>query len=283
MPTQALATAEAAALGARPGPAPALFWTDALPGAGRAAFVLGGGEVVAEGPVGGPVSPKVEDAVEVNVPRGPWKSGSPLNALGQLGWRARYRPPNRPGPAYALYTTDAGWWLVRTPGPLQWTEPPLAYRTSTSVPSRLARAVVNLVARPGERVLDPVCGTGVLLVEAARLGCVVEGGDVSEKAVFWARGNLEALGLPGRVELQDALARRGEPADALVGDLPYGKRLAVQDLRPFAEALPRLARRWGLVAHEDLSPLLEAAGHRPHTVLRVPKSAFTRYVHVGGA
>lgn len=285
-PTQALATAEALALGGRVGPAPGLFWFDALPEAGRAAFVLTGGEVVASGPPGGPVSPVTPEATEVQVPKGPWKppGPSPLDQLAQLGWRARYLPSNHPAPSFALYPTPVGWWLVRSSVSLRWTEPALVHRTSTSLPSRLARAVVNLVARQGERVADPVCGTAVLLVEAARLGCAIRGGDTSAKAVWWARHNLAALGLTGQVEVRDALAP-GEvdaPFDAAVGDLPYGMRLAAQELGPFASALARLARRWAFVAPADLRAELAGRGLAVREVLEVPKLTFTRYVHVGG-
>lgn len=283
-PTQALAAAEALALGARPGPAPGLFWADALPEFGRGAFVLTGGEVVAEGPPGGPLAPVLPEVDHVQIPRGPWKvEGSPLDLLAQLGWRARYLPPNHPGPAHALYPTAAGWWLVRTPGSLRWAQPALVRRTSTSLPSRVARAVVNLVARPGERVLDPVCGTGVLLVEAARVGCTATGGDLSPKAAAWAKENLRALGLSATVEARDALARDDGPYDALVADLPYGVRLVAHDLEPFAASLPRRARRWALVANVDLTSSLTAHGTPPRRVLKVPKSTFARYVHVGGA
>ncbi|MCO5169248.1 MAG: methyltransferase domain-containing protein [Planctomycetes bacterium] len=282
--TRALAAAEALALGARPGPAPGLFWADAPPTSG--AFLLGAGEVVAAGPPGGPVTPLVEDAQAVQVPRGPWKvHGSPLDLLATLGWRARYelssRTPTPGRPAFVLYPTLAGWWLVRTTGAPRWTEPALVRRTSTSLPSRLARAVVHLVARPGDRVVDPVCGTGVLLVEAARAGCRAVGGDLSPKAAAWARQNLRALGLEAAVEVRDALSRRDGPFDAVVGDLPYGLRLAPRDLEPFARALPRLGRRWALVANVDLSAALARHARAPRLVLQVPKSTFSRYVHVG--
>lgn len=284
-PTQALATAEALALGGRVGPAPGLFWFDALPPEGRGAFVLTGGEVVASGPPGGPVSPILTEATEVQVPKGPWKpSGpSPLDSLAQLGWRARYLPSNHPEPAFALYPTAVGTWLVRSSVSLRWTEPALLHRTSTSLPSRLARAVVNLVARPGERVADPVCGTGVLLVEAARLGCQVRGGDTSAKAVWWARHNLRALELEGEVEVRDALAGDRDVAfDAAVGDLPYGMGLVAQELSPLVLALSRLGKRWAFVAHADLRAELVTRGVCVREVIEVPKLTFTRYVHVGG-
>lgn len=280
--TRALMTAEAYALGARGEVGPGLLWFDAPPDLSRSAFALVGGEVVAAGPAKGPVSPIIEDAREVHVARGPWKvHHNPLDLLAQLGWPARYQPPGLPG--FQLFATTAGWWLVRTPGWLAWTEPALVYRTSTSLPSRLARAVVNLVARPGERVLDPVCGTGVLLIEAARCGCAVTGGDTSKKAAGSARANLRALGFPPSVSVTDALLPRADaPFDAVVGDLPYGLRLQPVDLTPFARALPALGRRWAIVAHLDLSDPLRAAGYAPRAVIPVPKSSFTRYVHVGG-
>lgn len=283
--TRDLAWAEALALGARPGPAPGLVWADAGAPDG-AAFLLGAGEVVAAGPPGGPVAPVVEDARVVQVPRGPWKArGSPLDLLATLGWRTRYEPSSRAPrpdrPAFVLYPTAAGWWLVRATGAPRWVEPALVHRTSTSLPSRLARAVVNLVARPGDRVLDPVCGTGVLLVEAARRGCRATGGDTSPKAAWRARANLRALGLEATAEVRDALTRDDGPYDAVVGDLPYGLRLAHHDLAPFARALPRLGRRWALVAHLDLSADLSRHGRAPRLVVRVPKSTFCRYVHVG--
>ena len=44
------------------------------------------------------------------------------------------------------------------------------YRTSSSLPARLARALVNLVAPPAQSILDPFCGTGSILLEAGALG-----------------------------------------------------------------------------------------------------------------
>lgn len=183
-----------------------------------------------------------------------------------------------------LYATTERWYLVRAePGPQAFVAPALPFRSSTSTSSQLARAVVNLVCRPGEQALDPVCGTGVLLVEAARIGAIVRGGDTNPKAVAAARQNLETVGVrDAAVREADALAEpTGPPADALVADLPYGRRLVEHDLEPFAAALPRLARRWALVSHVDLEPALRAAGHPPRLRIAVPKPTFTRWVFVG--
>lgn len=59
------------------------------------------------------------------------------------------------------------------------------------LPPKLAQTMLNLAqVAPGDRVLDPFCGTGVVLQEAALLGCDVYGTDISEKMVRYTRDNL---------------------------------------------------------------------------------------------
>ena len=45
---------------------------------------------------------------------------------------------------------------------------------------------------PGMRLLDPCCGAGTILIEAAQIGAVVQGGDCDPDAVTAARANLSA-------------------------------------------------------------------------------------------
>lgn len=64
------------------------------------------------------------------------------------------------------------------------------------LPPKLALMMVNLAGgqHPQERrVLDPFCGTGVILQEAALLGYRVYGTDVSEKMIRYSRDNLNWL------------------------------------------------------------------------------------------
>ncbi|HBP19886.1 MAG TPA: hypothetical protein DEA08_19110 [Planctomycetes bacterium] len=276
---RALARAEAVALGARHEVAPGLYLEPSPCPAGRAAYGVGGGELLGAGQpdaLGG----LLPAGSQVHVLRAPWKvAGNPLELLARIpgGYRIGPRKCGR-----VLYATEAGWYLVREAQPTGYESPTLPHRTSTSTSSQLARAVVNLVARPGERLLDPLCGSGVILVEGARIGCAVSGSDQNAKLVWWARRNLRAVGLSGEVEEADAFAREPAGHDALVADLPYGRRLEPADLAPYASALPRLARRWALIVHHDLRPALEVAGHPPRLTLEVPKPTFVRYVHVGG-
>lgn len=61
------------------------------------------------------------------------------------------------------------------------------------LPPKLARMMVNLTGATSGRVLDPFCGTGVLLQEAALLGFDVYGTDLSEKMVRYSTENLDWL------------------------------------------------------------------------------------------
>ena len=62
------------------------------------------------------------------------------------------------------------------------------------LPPKLAQIMINLAAPAlGARVLDPFCGTGVVLQEAALMGFRVYGTDLSEKMIRYSRDNLNWL------------------------------------------------------------------------------------------
>ncbi len=62
------------------------------------------------------------------------------------------------------------------------------------LPPKLAQIMINLAHPPaGTRILDPFCGTGVILQEAALQGYGVYGSDLSEKMVRYSRENLNWL------------------------------------------------------------------------------------------
>ena len=57
-----------------------------------------------------------------------------------------------------------------------------------SLHPRYARALVNLTrAKRGQRLLDPFCGTGGILLEAASIGLRVSGSDISPEMVEGAK------------------------------------------------------------------------------------------------
>ena len=97
---------------------------------------------------------------------------------------------------------------------------------SMLVPRRRARCLVNLTGvQPGQRFLDPFCGTGALLVEAALIGAEAYGSDIDPVMVAGSRENLRHEALPGHLRCIDArqLVEWGTTFDGIATDIPYGR------------------------------------------------------------
>lgn len=156
------------------------------------------------------------------------------------------------------------------------------YRTSSSLPSRLARAVVNLVSPPAQSILDPFCGIGSILLEAAALGLAAYGLDHNRKMVGMTRRNLAHFGYTAQADPGEA-GRADRAVDAIVTDLPYG-RLLEQDaagLLPILKHLCGLAPQAIYIAEEKITPLLSEAGYGEIRVMGVRKRhGMGRFVHL---
>jgi len=86
----------------------------------------------------------------------------------------------------------------------------------TQKPEALLERLIAACTEPGDRVLDPYCGSGTTLVVARRLGRQAVGIDESARALQIARRRLRAAGYCPReqrvVELEPSSARgRGKP------------------------------------------------------------------------
>ncbi len=91
--------------------------------------------------------------------------------------------------------------------------------------AKLARCMVNLAyARSGETVLDPFCGTGTTVLEAALIGCNAIGTDVQRRMAEGTRRNLTRFGAKAEgIVVADARKLPFTHVDAVVTDPPYGK------------------------------------------------------------
>lgn len=95
-----------------------------------------------------------------------------------------------------------------------------------SMHPRLARCMVNLSeVRVGERLLDPFCGTGGILIEAGLTGVKILGSDVQKWIAEGCKKNLEHYNIKEyEVENMDVgdIGSFGK-VDAVVTDFPYGR------------------------------------------------------------
>ncbi len=88
------------------------------------------------------------------------------------------------------------------------------------LPPKLAQIMINLTGQllpsegePRARILDPFCGTGVILQEAALMGYTVYGTDLAEKMIRYSRDNLNWLAETHHVSF-DWFLREGDAVDA---------------------------------------------------------------------
>jgi len=156
------------------------------------------------------------------------------------------------------------------------------YNISSSLPSRISRALVNLVIPQARTLLDPCCGTGSILLEAQSLGLQAFGGDQNKRMVGMARKNLAHFGYTARVEHADARNCQ-QTADALVTNLPYGRFLEANEAvtRAILERGRKLAPVAIYVTEHDIREWLIAAGYRDITIYPIPKhDGFVRNVHL---
>lgn len=74
------------------------------------------------------------------------------------------------------------------------------------LPPKLAQIIVNLAAGPaspdGRRLLDPFCGSGVILQEAAIMGFRALGSDINSRSVQAAASNMDWLQQQTRLKLK---------------------------------------------------------------------------------
>jgi ribosomal protein L11 methyltransferase len=85
-------------------------------------------------------------------------------------------------------------------------DPGVAFGTGTHPTTQLCLAWLEAHVRPGARVLDYGCGSGILAIAAGRLGASdVTGVDIDEQALAAARVNSAANGVIARYTAPDAL------------------------------------------------------------------------------
>ncbi len=125
-------------------------------------------------------------------------------------------------------------------------------RAGALKPSAAAALVMAADVRAGQRVLDPCCGSGTLLIEAAAKGALVCGGDNDQAAVRAAQINCRAAGVCASLQCwqAEALPLAAASIDRVLCNLPWGRQTqaegALADFyqAAFAEMRRVLAPAW---------------------------------------
>jgi len=146
-----------------------------------------------------------------------------------------------------------------------------------SLHPRIARAMVNLSGAKS-KVVDPFCGTGGLLIEAALVGLPVVGYDIDEKMLLRSEKNFKSLRIDDyRLAKKDATKLKAK-IPIIISDLPYGKMTKTLDYEQiYTEFLKYVKKNCktavlGLSDKMNLNKVFKNANIKP-------KKTFRLYVH----
>ncbi len=113
------------------------------------------------------------------------------------------------------------------------------------LPPKIARSMVNLVplTPEGKTLVDPFCGSGRVLVEAAEIGYKIAGVDIIANQAQDTVENLAALNFSGKIEVLDAthLSDKFSNIDAIVTEPFLGKsKFRPDEIRYIVPGLEKL-------------------------------------------
>jgi len=100
-----------------------------------------------------------------------------------------------------------------------------------SLKPTVAAALLELLdLHAGETLLDPCCGAGTILVEAARRGALVQGGDVDAGAVAATLANAGHAGVALAAEEWDArrLPLPDRSVETIASNLPWDRQVSIE-------------------------------------------------------
>jgi len=128
-------------------------------------------------------------------------------------------------------------------------DPGLAFGTGTHATTALCLEWLDGHLRPGERVVDYGCGSGILALAAVALGAPRAWAfDIDPQALVATRDNAERNGVADRIETCESAAQLPRDADVLLANILAG---------PLCELAPGFAKLMRPGARLVLSGLLE--------------------------
>ncbi|NWW00402.1 THUM2 protein, partial [Machaerirhynchus nigripectus] len=162
----------------------------------------------------------------------------------QCGWRADLRDPDL---EIFVHLNDihsvVGIPLFRLP---------LAnreYIKTAGLRSTVAWAMASLAEiSAGALVLDPMCGLGTILLEAAKEWpeACYWGADISDSQLEGADGNIRTAGLMDKIELLKASVKAlplpSESFDSVISDIPFGKKFKITNDAQIPDILQEMER-----------------------------------------
>lgn len=154
---------------------------------------------------------------------------------------------------------------------------------SHSLHFRVSRALVNLAMGHDlqQKLIDPCCGVGTVLLEALSMGIKVRGVEINPLVARNARQNLSYFGYPNILTLGD-MHEISEMFDVAIMDIPYGLLTPItkEEQQAMICTARRIARKLILVTFENMDQQISQACFQVLDRGTVTKGSFVRYIHL---
>ncbi|KAL2308534.1 hypothetical protein Nmel_001579 [Mimus melanotis] len=162
------------------------------------------------------------------------------------------------------------------------------YIKTAGLRSTVAWAMASLAEiSAGALVLDPMCGLGTILLEAAKEWpeACYWGADISDSQLEGADGNIRTAGLMDKIELLKASVKAlplpSESFDSVISDIPFGKKFkTTKDAQLLPDILQEM-ERWQL-RHQQCCILHRQREARKDRHLTFIFPVLARVLRVGG-
>jgi len=137
------------------------------------------------------------------------------------------------------------------------------------LPPKLAQTIINLATGPNDKrpatILDPFCGTGVILQEAVLMGYDIYGTDLEERMVRYSHENLQwlkethKLSFSERLDVGDVTSHQWHPPiDAVAAETylgrPLSRMLPHDELLDIVQSVNTLHKKALQNIHRQLPP-----------------------------
>ena len=157
------------------------------------------------------------------------------------------------------------------------------YSYSNSLSLRVARALVNIavVNNVEQKLIDPCCGIGTVIIEALSMGIDVCGWELNENIANNAQKNLEFFGYRNVITNGD-MTTINDRFDTAIIDMPYGLFTPISRENQIAiiEHSRKIAQKLVIVTFEDMSDVIKKSGFTIINTAKVCKGKFKRYISI---
>jgi len=154
---------------------------------------------------------------------------------------------------------------------------------SHSLSLRIARTIDNIAVQNNHNlsIVDPCCGVGTVIIEAASMGLNIKGYEINRKVASKAEENLSFFGVDNVIECKD-MHKINDHFDVSIVDIPYGLFTSVSLTAQIEiiKTVRRISDKAVIITFENMEKIISDCGLTITDRCYVSKGRFTRYINV---